>query len=145
MFSVYPKEVRQLSSQIPRIDRDAVLRMYKKLPKQSKMDFAKALHNADPRAASQILGKDLTKYNIKLDKPQIKAAKVVRQPRQIGHQATAMPPAADNIVNRVNRILAVPTSIDPELVAAAARRYEQAVPARPLVTTKTRPLTDCRG
>ncbi|MBP2652544.1 MAG: hypothetical protein H6Q73_113 [Firmicutes bacterium] len=124
IFSSYPREVRQLSAQIPRSDRNAILHMYKKLPKQAKTEFSKALKNADSDTAGRILGTDLAKYNIKIDKPVVKtrAVKMPMKPAQVGIKP------ANDIITRVNRILAVPTSIDPELVAEAARRYEQAVP-----------------
>ncbi|MDR3560670.1 MAG: hypothetical protein P4N59_04395 [Negativicutes bacterium] len=134
----YPAEIRDLRSKIPESDRDAVISQYKHLPGQSKTDFKQALRNADIVAASHILGQDLSKYNISLKK----ADAVAVQPAK-----TEEPAAPENIIDRVNRILAVPTDIDPDLVAEAAKRYEAAVPTRSdmSITEKTKRLTDVSG
>ncbi|MBP2645057.1 MAG: hypothetical protein H6Q75_497 [Firmicutes bacterium] len=147
IFSGYSKEVRQLNAQLPKCDRDAIMRMYKKLPKQAKADFAKALHNADTTAAGHILGTDLTKYNLKIDSPIAKAQIKKQHPVNVqpGRENGAPMVAKENIVTRVNRILAVPTSIDPEMVAEAARRYENAVPTISPAVNKLGKSNEYRG
>ncbi|MDT8899934.1 hypothetical protein [Anaeroselena agilis] len=109
------REIRELKAKLPENERETVLKGYKQLPGQAKNDFKAALRNADMAAASQILGQDLTKYNIAAGK---KDAGVSDDPAASANDFTA----------RIQRILAVPTSIDPELVAEAAKRYEAAVP-----------------
>jgi hypothetical protein len=115
----YPSEIRDLRKQIPPDERDAVMSQYKQLPNKSKADFKEALRNADLAAASQVLGKDLSKYNVVLNK---KATEVA------GDAPLAQ--TENDFSNRVKQILAVPTpDIDPVLVAEAAKRYEAAVPS----------------
>lgn len=124
-FTDYPPEIRQLKSQLPKEEREAVLRQYKGLPGQAKNDFKAALKSADLAAASQILGQDLTKYNIAIGKneaPKTEVAMAAAQPEQ------PVPLSNSDFAARIEKILAVPTSIDPELVAEAAKRYEAAVP-----------------
>lgn len=123
----YPREICQLRDQIPQNERSSFLSTYKKLPNHAKADFKQALRNADSNAASQILGKDLTRYSFTPVKTSSKDVARATRPQANpgdGNQQTAV----NDIVSRVNRILAVPTSADPELVAVAARRYEEAVP-----------------
>ena len=137
----YPKEINEMARQIPGTERDAVLKHYKSLPGQSKDDFKKALRNADLTAASQILGEDLSRYNISFK-------------AKTGVEASAnseeMPPDSTvqyDFAARINKILAVPTSIDPELVAEAAKRYEEAVPtsSKMGIDEKTKRLLSVSG
>jgi hypothetical protein len=58
-----------------------MLRMYKKMPKQAKVEFATALRNAD--AAGRILGTDLAKYNVKFHKPGVKIRKIKIQMKTV--------------------------------------------------------------
>lgn len=138
----YPSEIRNLQSQIPDSDRDAVMGQYKKLPNDAKTSFKEALRNADVAAASKILGQDLSKYHVQLKKSGDSAEKVAAK------SETSSPlPAQENIIDRVNRILAVPSSIDPDLVAEAAKRYAEAVPANSnmSITEKTKRLIEVAG
>lgn len=131
------REIRELKAQLPENERENVLQGYKQLSGQAKKDFKTALRNADMAAASQILGQDLTKYNITVGKKD-----------EAGVSAAADDSAAANdFAARIDRILAVPTSIDPELVAEAAKRYEAAVPrgGSENIVDKTRKLLELRG
>ncbi len=132
------REIRELKAQLPENERENVLQGYKQLSGQAKNDFKTALRNADMAAASQILGQDLTKYNItagKKDEAGVSAA------------ADDSAAAANDFAARIDRILAVPTSIDPELVAEAAKRYEAAVPrgSTENIAYKTRRLLELNG
>lgn len=136
----YPSEIRNLKSQLPDSDRDAVLGQYKKLPNSAKTSFKEALRNADVAAASQILGQDLSKYHLALKKASDAGNSGVKS------ESAGAPPQS-NIVDRVNKILAVPTSIDPDLYAEAAKRYAEAVPANNSmsITDKTKRLLEVSG
>lgn len=131
-----PKEIRELKNQLPAEERSAVLQGYKQLPDQSKKDFRAALRNADMAAASQILGQDLTKYNISLDK---------KDATKTAQVDTASPES--DFAARIDRILAVPMDINPELVAQAAKRYEEAVPrgSEGNIVDKTKKLIELKG
>ena len=125
----YPKAIRQLRDQIPQGERDDFIKSYKKLPEREKTSFKEYLKNADTTAASKILGKDLTIYNVGTNKlVDTKKTKTLTVKSEKMSGASSLTAANGDIVNRVNRILSVPTSIDPELVAEQARRYEEAVP-----------------
>lgn len=133
------REIRDLKAQLPENERATVLSGYKQLSGQAKNDFKTALRNADMAAASQILGQDLTKYNITVGKPKDEAG--------ISAAADDSATAANDFAARIDRILAVPTSIDPELVAEAAKRYEAAVPrgSSENISDKTRRLLELKG
>ena len=147
----YPAEISNLTKQIPSSERDAVLQHYKSLPGQAKNDFKKALREADLTAASQILGEDLSRFNITLDPKAVKetAGSTEFKPTsgKDPEREAAGPEYNSDIVARVNKILAVPTSIDPQLVAEAAKRYEEAVPARSAMSIdeKTKKLLEVSG
>ncbi|MDR3588539.1 MAG: hypothetical protein P4N41_02645 [Negativicutes bacterium] len=132
----YPSEIRNLKSQLPDSDRDAVLGQYKKLPNGAKASFKEALRNADVTAASQILGQDLSKYHL-----------VLKKAGETDSDGATLPQAQSNIIDRVNKILAVPTSIDPDLYAEAAKRYAEAVPANSNMSIgdKTKRLLEVSG
>jgi hypothetical protein len=133
----YPSEIRDLKAKLPESERAEFLQHYKKLPNQAKTDFKTALRNADVTAASKILGEDLTKYNLALKPANGKAIEAkVDNPETLSGES--------DIIARVNKILAVPTGIDPELVAEAARRYEEAVPSGSTmaITEKTQRIID---
>lgn len=117
----YPQEIRNLRDQLPSSDRDAVIQHYKTLPNEAKTDFKKALRNADLNAASQILGEDLSKYNIVLKSKDSSPTAT--------ETAQAAGTAESDFSTRINKILAEPMTVDPALVAEAAKRYEAAVPA----------------
>jgi hypothetical protein len=133
------REIRELKNQLPENERETVLKGYKQLSGQAKNDFKTALKNADMAAASQILGQDLTKYNIAIGKKDEASA--------AGITVADDPAAGNDFAARIEKILAVPTSIDPELVAEAARRYEAAVPrgSGDSITEKTKKLIELRG
>lgn len=128
----YPKEIQQLKNQLPKSDRDAVISQYKKLSTQNKNSFKKALREADIQSASDLLGRDLSKYHLSLAKSA--HSKTLQPKHLVTTSSVAMPKSTDlsltegTIVTRVNTLVSVPTSIDPTLVAAAAKRYEAAVP-----------------
>jgi hypothetical protein len=130
----YPKAISQLKAQMPKNERDTFINSYKKLSPQEKKSFKELLQKADTVSASKVLGKDITQYTVKADSKsakvaanQGKAAKV--QPQTANNPGTVATTATEsNFTARINKILAVPTSIDPELVKAAARRYQEAVP-----------------
>jgi hypothetical protein len=134
----YPSEIRNLKKQIPDSDRDAFISQYKKLPASSKTSFKEALRNADVTAASQILGQDLTKFHVVLQKATDAGGDVAK--------SETLPPPS-NIVDRVNKLLAVPTSIDPDLYAEAAKRYAEALPANNnlAITEKAKRLIEVSG
>ncbi|HWQ61067.1 MAG TPA: hypothetical protein VN521_02075, partial [Negativicutes bacterium] len=113
---------------------------YKGLSGNAKTDFKTALRNADMAAASQILGQDLTKYNLAIGK-QAEPSKVNPE---TGEDLAS--PGSD-FAARIDRILAVPTSIDPELVAEAAKRYEAAVPrsSGDSISDKTKKLLELKA
>jgi hypothetical protein len=115
----YPAEIRDLRRQLPKAERGEIISDYKKLPANAKVDFKAALRNADLDTASKILGEDLTKYNIVLHKTD--APEKPADPN--------MPYSGTDIVAKVQKLISVPTSVDPEYYAEAARRYEEAVPA----------------
>ncbi len=134
------REIRELKNQLPASERETVLKSYKQLSGQAKNDFKTALKNADMEAASQILGQDLTKYNLAIGaKEEASAAGITAVDDAIA--------AGNDFAARIEKILAVPTSIDPELVAEAARRYEAAVPrgSSENISDKTRKLLELRG
>lgn len=139
----YPAEIREFRDKLPKSERDAVLHQYKKLPRQAKADFKAALRNADMTAAGKILGEDLTKYNVALNKPAGEIKTVDARTADVKLDNQEVPPE-ENIIARVNKILAVPTGIDPELVAEAARRYEECVPSGSnlAITDKTKRIVD---
>lgn len=147
--SVLPKdspEIRQLKSQLPKEERNAVMHQYKQLSGQAKNDFKTALKNADMAAASQIIGQDLTKYNITIgnkDAAGMAAAEPLPNPEHNGPQ----PYSGGDFAARIEKILAVPTSIDPELVAEAAKRYEAAVPrgGDGTISEKAKKLIELKG
>ena len=132
------REIRDLKAQLPENERNTVMSGYKQLSGKAKSDFKTALRNADMAAASQILGQDLTKYNI-----------AVGQKDEAVFSAAADDSAlaANDFAARIDRILAVPTSIDPELVAEAAKRYEAAVPrgSSESISDKAKKLIELRG
>ena len=136
----YPSEIRNLKRQIPDSDQDAVLSQYKKLPNSAKTSFKEALRNADITAASQILGTDLTKYHVVLKK-------VGDAGSDAAKNESSFPPPQSNIIDRVNKLLAVPTSIDPDLYAEAAKRYAEALPANNSmsIADKTKRLLEVSG
>ena len=135
----YPSEIRNLRGQLPKSERDAFMQKYKALPGDSKTDFTQALRNADVAAASQILGTDLSKYSVVLKKDD--ASQTNATPDQPVFSS------GTDIIQRVNKILAVPTGIDPDLVAEAARRYEEAVPrgSNMSIAEKTRKIIETSG
>ncbi|MDR7866732.1 MAG: hypothetical protein RIN56_07910 [Sporomusaceae bacterium] len=132
------REIRDLKAQLPENERETVLSGYKQLSGQAKNDFKTALRNADMAAASQILGQDLTKYNIVVGKKDEAVSSAAADDSAL---------AANDFAARIDRILAVPTSIDPELVAEAAKRYEAAVPrgSSENISDKTKKLLELRG
>lgn len=132
------REIRELKKQLPESDRETVLQGYKSLSGQGKTDFKTALRNADMAAASQILGQDLTKYNLAIGQKEAPQAAATT-----GDMAS---PESD-FAARIDRILAVPTSIDPELVAEAAKRYEAAVPrgSGGSISDKTKQLLELKA
>jgi hypothetical protein len=129
----YPKVICQVRDQLPSSERNAFIDAYKKLPEGDKTTFKDLLGKADSAAASKILGKDLTKYNIKSSQSIVgKKDKLgTSQARGAQNQKTGVATSAGqgDIVTRVNKIISVPTNIDPNLAAEAARRYEEAVPS----------------
>ncbi len=142
------REIRELKKQLPENERETVLQGYKQLSGQDKKDFKTALRNADMASASQILGQDLTKYNLALGKQAEnptagKNASTVTGIADTGDMAS---PTSD-FAARIDRILAVPTSIDPELVAEAAKRYEAAVPRNSgdSISDKTKKLLELKA
>lgn len=124
-----PQEINSLKRQMPKADREAFLKQYKQLPGKEKADFKAALAKADMAEAGKILGQDLSKYNVALPKPAETTKQEVQAAQANGDDPTGQTEPASDIITRINRILAVPTSIDPELVAEAARRYEESVPS----------------
>lgn len=116
----YPSEIRNLRKQMPKAEREAFLKDYKKLSPEAKTQFKDYLRQADMKAAGALIDRDLSAY------------KTVR--KEAANTSVAEPEsteeAGSDIVSRVNRILAVPTDIDPVLLAEARRRYEEAVPAK---------------
>ena len=138
---VLPKdspEIRQLKSQLPKEERNAVMQQYKQLSGQAKNDFKTALKNADMAAASQIIGQDLTKYNIAVGN---------KEAAGMAASAPLQPEPGNDFAARIEKILAVPTSIDPELVAEAAKRYEAAVPrgGEGSISEKAKKLIELKG
>ncbi|HMM22918.1 MAG TPA: hypothetical protein PKA10_19570 [Selenomonadales bacterium] len=132
----YPPEIKKFSRQIPRSEREAVMQHYKELPGNAKADFKQALRKADVDAASQILGQDLSQYNLQLKKEA--AAKEAAAPS--GAQS---PLVESDIVARINKILSEPSSIDPVLVAEAAKRYQAALGTGEMtITEKTKKLLE---
>ena len=138
-FTGYPSEINNMKGQIPKADRDAIMGQYKHLPGDAKTSFKQALRDADVAAASKILGQDLSKYNLVLKKAATAA--------ETSQAQTPVVSSGTDIIERVNKILAVPTGIDPELVAEAARRYEEAVPrgSSLSITEKTKKLIELSG
>lgn len=128
----YPKVIRQVRDQLPSTERSSFIDAYKKLPEGDKTAFKELLGKADSAAASKILGKDLTKYNIQANQlasgKRGKTAKGQSQETQTQKTGSAALAEKNDITTRVNKIIAVPTNLDPKLVAEAARRYEEAVP-----------------
>jgi hypothetical protein len=144
----YPKEIRDLRGRVPKSERDAVLKQYKKLPRNQKSDFKAALRHADLAAASKILGQDVGKYYTEAKKNDKTTADVAMKAAVETKLANVTPTqGGSDIIARVNKLLAVPTSIDPDLLAEAARRYEEAVPSGSnlSITEKTKRLTDIAG
>lgn len=132
----YPPEIKKFSRQIPNADRDAVMKHYKELPGKSKADFKQALRNADVNAASQILGQDLSQYNLQLKKEATAKDTTTTNDAQ-------SPLVESDIVARINKILATPSSIDPVLVAEAAKRYQAALGTGEMtITEKTKKLLE---
>ena len=119
LFS-YPKEIKQLKSQIPKTDRKAFLASYKKLSKSNKASFEQALRNADINAASKILDKDLSQYQITLNKQTSKTNdKAITAYKNVKN--TAIFPNT-TVVNQINEKQVMPTILPSE----AARRYAYA-------------------
>lgn len=144
----YPSEIKKLKNQLPKEDRDAFLDQYKHLANSDKKSFKQALRDADIKAASKILGQDLTKYNVVLKKQPVSDYQPIEgNPEVNGAPPKSDPASGTDIINKVNRLLAVPTSIDPELVAEAARRYEEAVPSssNASITERTQRLLEVSG
>jgi hypothetical protein len=145
--SGYPQEINDLKRQMPKADREAFLKQYKQLPGKEKTDFKAALAKADIAEAGKILGQDLSKYNIAMTKPAeaVKPEGQAVAPMNVEDQTGEAAPESD-IITRINKILATPTSIDPELVAEAARRYEESVPSAGGVTALiTKPKLEITG
>jgi hypothetical protein len=130
----YPKVICQVRDQLPSSERSSFIDAYKKLPEADKTSFKELLKKADPAAASKILGKDLTKYNIqssqsasgKHDKGSMSQAQGTKKPQTGSITSTEK----NDIITRVNKIISVPTNLDPKLVSDAAQRYEEAVPSK---------------
>lgn len=140
----YPKEINNLKDQIPKDERDAFLKQYKSLSSQAKNDFKTALKNADMNTASQIIGQDLTKYNVAAARQATQAAGA-NAAGQLEQQTQYQ--EGSDFIARIEKILAVPTSIDPALVAEAAKKYEAAVPtgSNINIAEKTRKLLELQG
>jgi len=142
------REIRELKKQLPEGDREGVLQGYKRLSGKDKSDFKTALRNADIAAASQILGQDLSKFNLAIGRQPENptAGKNAGNVTGLNDMEDRASPTSD-FAARIERILAVPTSIDPELVAEAARRYEQAVPrgSADSISDKTKKLLELKA
>jgi hypothetical protein len=141
-----PGEVNNIKKQMPKEEQEAFLKQYKSLSGKDKTDFKTALKNADMSAASQIIGQDLTKYNV--------AAAASTEGNNLGDvtamvQKSEQPTlyATNDFADRINKILAVPTSIDPALVAEAAKKYESVVPSgsSASITEKTKKLIETQA
>lgn len=144
-----PGEVNNLKKQMPKEEQEAFLKQYKSLTGKDKTDFKTALKNADMSAASQIIGQDLTKYNTATA-----AATASTEGNNLGDVTAMMQKseqptlyATNDFADRINKILAVPTSIDPALVAEAAKRYEAVVPSGTTasITEKTKKLIETQA
>lgn len=110
----YPAEIRHLRKQLPKEERGAFIRDYKQLSGEAKTQFKDLLRQADLKAAGSLVGRDLTPFKAESN---AKPEPFSSQPQE---------EAGTDIIDRVNRILAVPTDIDPALVAEAARKYDEA-------------------
>lgn len=131
----YPSEIRNLRRQMPKEEREAFSRDYKKLSSESKAQFKDYLKQANLQAAGSLVGRDLSQYRV------TQSMKPGKEEPQL--QLETQADSGTDIVSRVNRILAVPTDIDPALVAEAARKYEEAVPAKSLtITERTERILD---
>lgn len=131
----YPPEIRNLRRQMPKEEREAFSRDYKKLSGEAKAQFKDYLRQANLQAAGELVGRDLSQYKV-TRKTEFNDDGTESQPQTQVDSGT-------DIIDRVNRILAVPTDIDPVLVAEAARKYEEAVPARgATITEKTKRVLD---
>lgn len=113
----YPKEIKQLESQIPTSDRDAFLSRYKKLSKNDKMSFKQALHNADIDAANKIIGEDLNQYHVTLNKVATKTNGKTVIANKGAKNALAV--AHNSLANKISEKQIAPAI----LPAEAARRY----------------------
>lgn len=140
-----PGEVNNLKKQMPKEEQAAFLKQYKALSGKDKTDFKTALKNADMNAASQIIGQDLTKYNVAAAGTESSDITDVTKMIQKSEQPTLYP--TNDFAARIEKILAVPTSIDPALVAEAAKRYEAVVPSGSSfsITEKTKKLIETQA
>lgn len=140
-----PGEVNNIKKQMPKEEQEAFLKQYKSLSGKAKTDFKTALKNADLNAASQIIGQDLTKYNMAAAASADNNLADVTTMVQKSEQPTLYP--TNDFADRINKILAVPTSIDPALVAEAAKRYEAVVPSGSgmSITEKTKKLIETQA
>lgn len=136
----YPKEIKQLQSQIPKADRDEFMSHYKKLSSKNKDSFKQALRNTDVEAASAILNEDLTKYNISLQKPAAKIKKEHgRHHAHVTDTKNTTQAAKDSFDSKmVNGGKVVPT-IGP---AGAARLYAAAASSSNSSVEKNQPQVD---
>ena len=129
----YPSEIRELRRQMPKSEREALVRDYKQLSSDAKNQFKDYLRKADMQGAGSVIGRDLSSYKIRKKEENNEPAAASQLQEESG----------TDIIDRVNRILAVPTDVDPVLVAEAARKYEEAVPSKSgNIIEKTQKIVD---
>lgn len=120
----YPKSITTLKNRLPKEERDAFIRDYKKLSSSDKTQFKEYLHDADLQAAGKMIGHDLAK---------VQESYIVKKspsPSEAKSKTTAADVAAAPLGQldfsaRINQILQTSMpSTDSLLVAEAAKKYQ---------------------
>ncbi len=117
----YPQSITQLKQRLPKAEQDAFIADYKKLPSNDKTQFKDYLSRADYQSAGNLIGRDFNALTT-AQTPQVKATQDVEPVKTDAEKA---PLAQLDFSARINQILNTATpSIDPALVAEAAKKYQ---------------------
>lgn len=115
----YPQSITKLKQSLPKEEQEAFIADYKKLSRNDKTQFKEYLSQADYAAAGKMIGHDFNALS---------AAAKVKETAAQNEKATpveASPLAQLDFSARINQILQTATpSIDPNLVAEAAKKYQ---------------------
>lgn len=117
----YPQSITQLKQRLPKDEQDAFIADYKKLPPNDKTQFKDYLSRADYQSAGNLIGHDFKTLATAQAAPEN-----TKTSDKDGKADTKEAPLAQlDFSARINQILQTSTpSIDPTLVAEAAKKYQ---------------------